>query len=694
MVRDWETFVNHLTIRSKLYLCGAVSLFAILGMALLNILIARESSRSISDLYEQVMVPSNALQEVSDAIRDIELEMEQTRTGERSVPDAQAKLIEHVKRIGGAWAEFRNTQSNYPVTQEELAVTRVIDDQLASSRRLFEELAHAYQQANPNSAITDQLENKLHENRAAFAAPLDRLNDIEQEEARELSRGGAVLSSRVVLVSILAVLLTVPCVGFFLFWVITHLDRNIDAINRALAEVAGGELDVRIKATSQDEIGRMVDSLNRTLQIIKAGRESLELLRRRYEMILNALDEGVFGEDTEGRIVFVNPAMEKMLGWSMAELMGCRSRDLFEVAERVSDSAQQSVRTIHDGRDVTQRQRFRRKDGTSFPVEYTRTLVQDADSPLVAVVAFQDISERKRSQDELMQRYRELQELNRTLEQTQGQLLQSEKMASLGQLAAGVAHEINNPVGFIKSNLGSLSTQVAGLLQVIHAYECAEPLLCGEPSILEQIAAARDAADLQYVQDDIGTLIRETAEGVSRVQAIVRDLKEFSHRNDTDPQLADLHKGLDSTLNIVWNELKYKADVVKEYGELPQVECVATQLNQVFMNLLVNAAQAIESRGTITLRTGTADGNVWIEIADTGKGISPDHLPRIFDPFFTTKPVGQGTGLGLSLAYGIVARHGGTIDVRSEVSKGTTFRVSLPVSRSATRHAETAGADV
>jgi signal transduction histidine kinase len=161
----------------------------------------------------------------------------------------------------------------------------------------------------------------------------------------------------------------------------------------------------------------------------------------------------------------------------------------------------------------------------------------------------------------------------------------------------------------------------------------------------------------------------------------VFDLKTFSHVDQAEWTVADLHAGLESTLNIVWNELKYKADVVRDYGQLPEIECLPAQLNQVFMNLLVNAAQAIESHGTITLRTGQEGARVWLAVSDTGKGIAPENIGRVFDPFFTTKPVGKGTGLGLSLSYGIVKKHHGQIEVESTLGQGTTFRVWLPITQ-------------
>jgi two-component system NtrC family sensor kinase len=263
------------------------------------------------------------------------------------------------------------------------------------------------------------------------------------------------------------------------------------------------------------------------------------------------------------------------------------------------------------------------------------------------------------------------------LEQAQGQLLQSEKMASIGQLAAGVAHEINNPIGFVNSNLGTLKNYVERLLALVNAYEACE---AEHPIHSEPLIAAKQVAELDFLRQDIVALLAESSDGLERVKKIVQDLKDFSRVDSSQKwEWTDLHKGLDSTLNVVNNEIKYKADVVKEYGNLPAIECLSGQINQVFMNLLVNAAHAIHERGTITLRTGTADDGVWVEVADTGCGIAPENLQRIFEPFFTTKAVGKGTGLGLSLSYGIVRKHGGSIDVRSEPGAGTIFRVTLPV---------------
>ncbi|MEN6585538.1 MAG: bacteriohemerythrin [Sulfuricella sp.] len=286
----------------------------------------------------------------------------------------------------------------------------------------------------------------------------------------------------------------------------------------------------------------------------------------------------------------------------------------------------------------------------------------------------------ERLNEQLLAYSLEQQELNEKLENAHTQLLQSEKMASIGQLAAGVAHEINNPVGFVNSNLGTLEKYMADLFTMIAAYEQAEKKVGGQ--LCPEVAQVKKTVDLSYLKEDIPNLVKESREGLTRVKQIIQDLKDFSHVDESTWQLADVEKGMDSTLNVVTNEIKYKAEVVKEYGGLPEVECMPSQINQVFMNLLVNAAQAIEEQGVITIRSGRSGDEVWMEVADTGKGIAPELINRIFDPFFTTKPVGKGTGLGLSLSYGIVQKHGGRIEVKSEVGKGTAMRVWLPLRQS------------
>jgi two-component system NtrC family sensor kinase len=251
-------------------------------------------------------------------------------------------------------------------------------------------------------------------------------------------------------------------------------------------------------------------------------------------------------------------------------------------------------------------------------------------------------------------------------------LLQQEKMASIGVLAAGVAHELNNPIGFVHSNLGTLGRYCEKLARVLDAYHRRLP---ADP----EIDALREREKLPFLLEDLPVLIRESLEGTERVRKIVADLKVFSHPADKEAHYADLTECLKSTLNIVHNELKYKATVHADLGGIPPVRCRAGEINQVFMNLLVNACHAIDKQGEIRVVTRAEGDAVVITIADTGCGIPEAIRPRIFDPFFTTKPAGQGTGLGLAISYDIIRKHGGTLGFESEVGRGTTFTIRLPV---------------
>jgi len=284
--------------------------------------------------------------------------------------------------------------------------------------------------------------------------------------------------------------------------------------------------------------------------------------------------------------------------------------------------------------------------------------------------------------DELVQTNARLQTEMAERKQLESLLVQSEKLASIGQLAAGVAHEINNPLAFLASNFSMLEQYLAGLFQMLAAYEEAEASVASAEAA-ERIVATRARVDLAYLMQDLPVLVAESRGGMDRVGKIVQDLKDFSHvDSEQDWQWADLRVGLASTFNIVASDLRHAADIVTDYGAMPDIECLPSQLNQVFMNLMLNAAQAIgPQRGRITIRTGCRGDEVWVEIGDSGCGIPEHVLPRIFDPFFTTKAIGKGTGLGLSLSYGIVQNHHGRIDVETAAGKGSTFRVTLPVRR-------------
>ena len=299
----------------------------------------------------------------------------------------------------------------------------------------------------------------------------------------------------------------------------------------------------------------------------------------------------------------------------------------------------------------------------------------------------QEVKQRLAVEAELRAEKAEQAALLAKLTTAQNQLLQAEKMASIGQLAAGVAHEINNPIGFVSSNLTSLGEYFDDLLAVVDAYTRADTLIAREPVVAAMIRKAREDCDYDFVREDCATLLAESRDGLARVTRIVQDLKSYSRVDESLWQEADLNACVDSTLNVARHELKDKAEVVREYGTLPPVLCCPGQLNQVFMNLVINAAQALDKPGRITVRSGQVGDFVWVDVEDTGKGIAPEQVKRIFEPFFTTKPVGQGTGLGLSLCWNIVKAHGGRIDVDSQLGHGARFRVWVPLQAHATQPA-------
>ena len=281
---------------------------------------------------------------------------------------------------------------------------------------------------------------------------------------------------------------------------------------------------------------------------------------------------------------------------------------------------------------------------------------------------------------QLSQRNTELSQANERLSEAQGQLVQSEKMASIGQLAAGMAHEINTPISYVHSNLKALRSYVQDILAVLAAFEEIEKNLGTQKLDLAPLKTLKRTIDLPFIRGDIGNIFEECSEGITRIERIVKDLRDFSYLDDSRWQEVDLHKGLESTLNIVRGTLQGKTEIVREFDdEMPLVRCMPFQINQVFLNVIINASQAMTDAGELRICTGHDHDEVWVCIADTGPGIPAYIVDRIFEPFFTTKAVGEGTGLGLWITYSIVKAHGGSIDVESELGKGTRFTVRLPI---------------
>jgi len=465
-----------------------------------------------------------------------------------------------------------------------------------------------------------------------------------------------------------------------------------------------GADDYICKPFNLEEIGMRVKTGERIINLEAEHTQLAVVLlesRNKLKAVFDSLSEEIVVIDDHFNIVSANKPFVDNRNMGFGEVIGISALNLDQnLFNMESQAAIRQVFATGKSRDF-----LLRSDNTiggPTVLDITCLPVSD-DLGRVSQVVFtsKDITEeRKKSEairildDDLNFAMTQIQSKNKMLEdalsqlkENQAHLLQSEKMASIGQLAAGVAHEINNPTGFVSSNLKTLEDYVKDLLELIDRYRrLSGELRSGGPKpnsnqskVLLDIVEAEETMDIEYLREDIPELISESREGMDRIKRIVMDLKDFAHPEDEEKKFADINACIDSTLNIVWNEIKYKAKLEKHYGDIPPLLCYPRQLNQVFMNLLVNAAQAITDQGRIDIHTESSEGKARIFINDTGGGIPPENLSRIFEPFFTTKPVGKGTGLGLHLVYNIVQKHGGTINVESKVGEGTAFTIEIPL---------------
>jgi two-component system NtrC family sensor kinase len=430
--------------------------------------------------------------------------------------------------------------------------------------------------------------------------------------------------------------------------------------------------------------------------------------RNKLRIVIDSLKEEIVSLDRDMRIVSVNRAFADKHQCNPRELVGkdCNDQMLAACDFLRNEGIRTLMAEVFD-KAAGQKTMFTSTNDQGQPVfrQIQCMPVQDDGGKVIQVVVVsQDVTEERRKTEEIHNlnerllatsakieaQNEELKNTLKRLEDTQAHMIQSEKMASIGQLAAGVAHEINNPTGFVSSNLKTLldyQQDIAELIEKYHAftYSLKNNGKLGSISnviqaSIQELKTFEDDIDIQYIMEDITDLIGDCREGTDRIKKIVLDLKDFAHPGEDKIQSLDINTGLESTLNVVNNEIKYKATVKKEFGDIPEIKGFPQQLNQVFMNILVNAAQAIEKKGEIVIRTSRVDDKVEVKISDTGSGIAEENLQKIFDPFFTTKDVGKGTGLGMNIAYNIVKKHQGTIAVDSQIGKGTTFTIMLPVS--------------
>ncbi len=432
----------------------------------------------------------------------------------------------------------------------------------------------------------------------------------------------------------------------------------------------------------------------------KKMEEALRRSEEKYRHILENMEEGCFEIDLVGNFTFVNNAECRNLGYSKEELIGMNNRQYQDEAtvRRMYQIFNDIYKTGEPNKIIDIE--IIRKDETKKFNEISVALIRDSQGKKIGFSGVsRDITERKRADDalkrnreELIRKNQEIEESRKNVQLTleklaaayeelktsQAKILQQEKMASIGQLAAGVAHEINNPMAFIASNLGTLDKYIRRLKDFIQAQsETIKSLKAIEA--IEKLDKKRKELKLDYTIDDIDLLVKESRDGSERVQKIVQELNRFSRMDNAEYKEANINECMESSINIVWNELKQKATLHKDYGNLPQTKCYPLKLNQVFINLLINAIHAIEKKGKIKIKTWEKGGSIWVTVSDTGCGIPRENQSKIFEPFFTTKEVGKGTGLGLNISYEIIQRHKGEISFESKKGKGTTFTIRMPI---------------
>ncbi len=490
-----------------------------------------------------------------------------------------------------------------------------------------------------------------------------------------------IIHTRVLFILIILSITAVFIAIFLSSYLIQSTTGSLGNLVNAARKIISGNLTTRAKVETDDEIGELANSFNNMVKKLVSAQDYLS-------GIFQGSGDGIRVIDKDFNVVECNMEMENLTAGSSGEYSGGKCYEQFNHESCHTEMC--TLKRIMMGEELIKIETIMTTEaGREVPVEFIATPLKKEGEIIGVIESFRDISDRNEAEAALQKSHEKLKQTLRKLKETQTQMLQSEKMASIGQLAAGVAHEINNPTGFISSNLNTLAGYDKDLRSLITQYSnfiagLKDDMATekGRALILEKLGRINELEkeiDIDFVLDDTPNLIKECRGGTERIKKIVIDLKDFAHPDEQKLQYADINKNMESTLNVVWNELKYKAKVIKEYGDLPHVKCYSQQLNQVFVNLLVNAAHAIEKQGEIRIMTRALDGKVEIKISDTGKGIPEENLSKIFDPFFTTKEVGKGTGLGLNVAYNIIEKHKGTIDVESTVGKGTTFTIRLPI---------------
>ncbi len=501
-------------------------------------------------------------------------------------------------------------------------------------------------------------------------------------------------ASSAALLSALLVVAAVVVVSLVCTYIARVVGRELERADRELrnSEQQTRDYAARLEmlnVTLEQRVQERTMDLQATAQAERAAREALEESEARLRAVSQMAHDAIISADSTGAIIQWNYGAEQMFGYAAAEVLGRPLTQLMPERYAEAHSAGlERVRTTGETRIMgrTVEVHGRHKDGREFPVELSLSGWETQQGRFFTAIA-RDIAERKRAEEQLRVQNARLEEsaqserqAHEALKQAQCQLVQTEKLASLGQLVAGVAHEINNPLSFVTNNVAVLQRDLQPLRELIDLYRGADELLAANaPAVLAQIRELLVRADLDYTLEHFDELMVRSRDGLKRIQQIVTDLRDFARLDESDLHEVDLRDGIDSTLHIIQALARRKdVELITELTPLPAVTCYPAKINQVVLNLVANAIDACPDGGRVTIAAQPRHDGVEIHVRDNGPGVPAAIRERIFDPFFTTKPPGQGTGLGLSISYQIVQEHGGSIELEQPNGGGAHFVVFLP----------------
>ena len=583
---------RNLRIKTKLILGFGSTLIILIGVNVFSIN-GLNTLKSEIDEFEQNWLPRTiAITEINTNSSNLRREQLQYAfaPNEKLKQEETELLIKYIDKINENIDKYESLKSQFADPDDYLALEDSIYSSFQQNWEEYLDLSFDFMQLskdNKNLEALDLMNTQAREAFDDYSTDLSMLVDICTQNAINSAEKARKTQKGTHFVTMLLLIVAVVLSAFLTIILVRLIIVPVYRLENASQKVAKGELDVEVKVTGNDEMGKLSRSFNQMTKSLKDAKEKENVQAERLRMQWDVLSE--------------------------------TNQELEEKSKRLEKQKKQT--------------------------------------------------EKKNQQIESA--------MNK-LKETQNQLVQSEKMASVGQLTAGIAHEINNPINFVTSNISPLKRDLDDIMNLLNMYSDASEKSDPQDEF-KNINKFKDEIDYDFILQEIKQLLNGIEEGAKRTIEIVRGLRNFSRLDESDKKLSDINEGIESTLLMLRNQLKNRIEVIKEFGSIPQILCYPGKLNQVFMNILNNASQSIEGEGEIIISTTYGNKNVFISIKDSGKGMSKKIMDHIFEPFYTTKDVGKGTGLGLSISYGIVQEHNGKIEVKSELSTGTEFIITLPV---------------